>query len=222
MTKQSWAEVDHYYVDLLLGDDPVLDAARAASETAGLPSIAVSPVLGKMLSLLASTQGARRILEVGTLGGYSTIWLARALPSGGKLITLELAEKHADVARTNLERAGLDKLVEVRVGPALDTLATLADEHPEPFDLVFIDADKENYAEYFRWALRLTQPGALIIIDNVVHAGAVLDQGNTDPRIEGTRRLAELVAASPTVSATVVQTVGVKGHDGFLLARVDG
>jgi predicted O-methyltransferase YrrM len=220
MAEQTWTAVDEYYADRLLGDDPVLSAALAASDEAGLPPIAVTPALGRMLNLVTAAIGARRVLEVGTLGGYSTIWLARALPPDGRLITLEREPGHAEVARANLERAGLASVAQVRVGAALDGLVALADEHPEPFDLVFIDADKGNNARYFEWAVRLARPGALIVVDNVVRGGAVLEAGSDDPAVVGTRALAEAVAADERVEATVLQTVGAKGHDGFLLARV--
>ncbi|MEV7782067.1 O-methyltransferase [Kitasatospora sp. NPDC088351] len=220
MTQQTWNAVDAYFAERLVGDDPVLDAAVAAADEAGLPHIAVAPNQGKLLHLLALTQGARRILEVGTLGGYSAIWLGRALPADGTLITLEIDPKHAGVARGNLARAGLDKVAEVRLGPAADSLAALVADGAEPFDLVFIDADKRGNPEYFAWALKLTRPGSLIIVDNVVRGGAVADAASTDPSVVGTRRLHDLIAAEPRVSGTSVQTVGGKGYDGFTLVRV--
>jgi predicted O-methyltransferase YrrM len=216
MDSQTWQAVDRYFAGQLLDPDPVLDAAQEANERAGLPPIDVSPAEGKLLHLLARTVGARRILEVGTLGGYSTIWLARALPSDGQLVTCEINPAHAEVARANLARAGLDGRVDVRVGPAIDTLPTL----DGPFDLAFIDADKQSNAEYFRHALRLSRPGTLIVVDNVVRAGRVADAGNTDPAVVGTRAVAELVGQEPRVDATVIQTVGGKGYDGFMLAVV--
>ena len=218
MTQSQWDAVDGYYSGLLVGPDAALDAALEASDAAGLPAIAVAPTQGKLLHLIARTRGARRILEIGTLGGYSTIWLARALPADGRLITLEYEEKHAEVARANLARAGLADKVEVRVGPALDTLPTLTG----PFDLFFIDADKPNNPDYFRWALRLSRPGSVIIVDNVVRGGRVADPDSTDPAVIGTRRLAELLAAEPSVDATMIQTVGSKGYDGFAMALVTG
>jgi predicted O-methyltransferase YrrM len=218
MNQQTWDAVDGYYGDLLIGPDADLDAALAASDAARLPQIAVSPTQGKLLNMIARLRGARRILEIGTLGGYSTIWLARALPADGRLVTLEYAAKHADVARANLERAGLGDRVDVLVGPALDTLPTLED----PFDLVFIDADKPNNPGYFQHALRLTRPGSVIIVDNVVREGRVADAASTDPGVLGTRALADLLAAEPTVDATMIQTVGAKGYDGFALALVTG
>ncbi len=218
MTQQQWDAVDDYFTDLLVGQDPALEAALDTSDAAGLPRIAVAPAQGKLLHLLARMQGARRILEIGTLGGYSTIWLARALPPDGRLVTLEYAEKHAEVARANIARAGLADRVEVHVGPALDTLPSLQG----PFDLVFIDADKPNNPDYLRWSLRLTRPGSVIVVDNVVRGGRVADPGSSDPSVVGTRTLAQMLAAEPTVDATAVQTVGGKGYDGFALALVTG
>jgi len=211
-----WDEVDRYISDTLVQPDAALAAALEASDAGGLPAISVSPAHGKLLSLLARTLGAKRILEIGTLGGYSAIWLARGLAPGGRLITLEALEKHAAVARANLERAGLSDRVEIRVGKALDTLPKL----DGPFDLTFIDADKQNNAEYFRWALKLSRPGSLIIVDNVVRDGAVIDAASRDAAVQGVRRLYELIAAEPRVAATAVQTVGVKGYDGFAIALV--
>ena len=222
MSQQRWDAVDAYFSDRLIGHDPVLEDALAAADAAGLPHIAVSPTQGKLLHLLALTQGARRILEVGTLGGYSAIWLARALPADGTLITLEIDPAHAAVARANLTRAGLDKVVDVRVGRAADSLAELEQAGAEPFDLVFVDADKAGNPDYFASAVRLTRPGSLIIVDNVVRGGAVADADSTDPSVVGTRRLHDVIAAEPRVSATSVQTVGTKGYDGFTLARVQG
>ncbi|MEV8591679.1 O-methyltransferase [Streptomyces sp. NPDC052012] len=215
-----WHEVDDYFTAHLAPGDEVLDAALRDSEAAGLPSIAVAPNQGKLLQLLAQVQGARHILEIGTLGGYSTIWLGRALPPDGRLITLEYDPRHAEVAARNLARAGLDKLVEVRVGAALESLPRLADENPPPFDLVFIDADKANNAHYVEWALKLTSTGSLIVLDNVVRGGRVADPDNTDPDVAGTRAALELIGSHPRLSGTAVQTVGAKGHDGFALARV--
>ena len=216
MTQELWDAVDGYFSGLLVGDDAALDAALEASDAAGLPQIAVSANQGKLLHLIARTRGARRILEVGTLGGYSTIWLARALPPDGELVTLEYDPKHAEVARANLARAGLAEVAQVLEGAALDTLPTLEG----PFDLVFIDADKPNNPGYFRWALRLTRPGSVIIVDNVVRGGRVADPASTDPAVVGTRELAALMAAEPTVDATMIQTVGAKGYDGFAFALV--
>ncbi|MET7359769.1 O-methyltransferase [Streptomyces sp. NPDC005562] len=223
MNPQQWTTVDAYFTDLLAPADDTLAAALRDSDTAGLPQINVAPNQGKLLHLLAQIQGARRILEIGTLGGYSTIWLARALPADGRLVTLEYSPEHADVARANLARAGFDKTAEVRVGPALDSLTELGAEHaanPEPFDFVFIDADKANNAHYLEWSLKLTRPGSLIVLDNVVRGGAVAYGSSTDPAVRGTRAALELMAEHPRLSATAVQTVGTKGYDGFALARV--
>ena len=213
-------EVDSYLEDVLSLRDDGVDAALRASDEGGLPSIAVSPPLGKLLNVLARATGARRILEIGTLGGYSAIWLARALPGGGCLVTLEIDDHHAQVARRNLERAGLASVAEVVVGPATDTLARLAAEGAEPFDLVFIDADKEGYPAYLEGALRLSRPGTLMIADNVVRGGQIADPANTDSRVRGVRTFIEMLAAEPRVSATVIQTVGVKGYDGLAVAVV--
>lgn len=221
MTQELWDEVDRFIADQLGSlDNAALSAAQEASAAAGLPPIAVSAPQGKMLELLAASIGARTVLEVGTLGGYSTIWLGRALPAGGRLITLEIDPAHVEVARGNVARAGLADVVDVRLGAAMDSLPQLAAEGAGPFDLTFIDADKQHNADYFTWAVRLSRPGSLIVVDNVVRAGAVLDAAGDDPVVAGTRRLYAAVAAEPAVSATVIQTVGSKGHDGFLLARV--
>ena len=221
-TEQTWEAVDDYLSDLLGTDDDALKHALEASTKAGLPEIQVSANQGKLLHLLARMQGARRILELGTLGGYSTIWLARALPADGRLITLEYEAKHAEVARANFMRAGVDKLVDVRVGTALETLPQLEKEGCGPFDLIFIDADKENYAGYFEWSLRLARRGTVIIADNVVRTGAVIEPNSTDLRVQGVRRFLDLVAVEPRVSATAIQTVGSKGYDGFAVALVTG
>jgi predicted O-methyltransferase YrrM len=220
MTKELWTAVDRYLMAHLVPPDAALDAALATSATAGLPEIAVSPNHGKLLHLLAKIQGARKILEIGTLGGYSTIWLARALAPGGHLITLENDPRHADVARANLGNAGLGRLVQVRVGAALDTLPQLVAEGRGPFDLFFIDADKVNTPSYFTWALTLSRPGSLIIVDNVVRDGAVADASSTDQAVQGMRQFFERVRSEPRVEATAIQTVGVKGYDGLALLRV--
>ena len=222
MPQTLWTAIDDYIVDTLSPSDPALDQALADSRAAGLPAINVAPNQGKFLQLLARMIGARRVLEVGTLGGYSTIWLARALPADGRLVTLEYSPAHAEVARGNLARAGLSDIAQVRVGAALDSLPVLAAENPEPFDLAFIDADKENNPHYFTWALKLVRPGGLIIVDNVVRAGSVIDAQSRDPNVLGVRRMYDLIAAEPRVSATAVQTVGSKGHDGFAIALVKG
>ncbi|MFE5886568.1 O-methyltransferase [Streptomyces hydrogenans] len=220
MTNPQWNDVDAYVTDLLVPADEALTAALADSAAAGLPEIAVAPNQGKFLHLLARVQGARRILEIGTLGGYSTIWLARALPADGRLITLEYDPRHAEVARGNLARAGLADRVEVRTGPALDTLPLLEKEGAGPFDLVFVDADKANNPHYVSWALKLSRPGTLVVVDNVVRGGRVAAPDPSDPAITGTRAMFELVANEPRLDATALQTVGAKGHDGLLIARV--
>ena len=220
MSQEQWTAVDRYITDTLLSPDAALEAALKTSVDAGLPSINVTPNQGKLLQLLAQAQGARNILEVGTLGGYSTIWLARALPPGGRLITLEFEPKHEEVARANIARAGLSDVVELRVGPALEMLPQLAAERRGPFDFIFIDADKANYPGYFTWALKLSRRGTLIVADNVVRKGAVIDADSKDPLVQGVRRFHELVAAEPRVSATAIQTVGDKGYDGFTLMLV--
>lgn len=220
MTQDQWTAVDGYINDLLLPSDPALEAALEASAAAGLPAINISPSQGKLLFLLARTQGARTILEIGTLGGYSAIWLARALPADGRLVTLEADAKHAEVARANVARAGLADAVEVRVGQALDTLPQLAAEGCGPFDLIFIDADKASIPEYFQWALKLSRCGSLIVVDNVVRGGAVVDATSDSPAVQGVRRFLDLVAAEPRVSATALQTVGYKGYDGFAIVLV--
>jgi predicted O-methyltransferase YrrM len=220
MTEATWSAVDRYIADKLLAPDAALAAALESSEAAGLPAINVSPPQGKMLMMLAGLHGARSILEIGTLGGYSTIWLARALPPGGRVVTLEVDPKHAKVAVANVARAGLAPVVDVRVGAALDTLPRLEAEGRGPFDFFFIDADKPNNPNYFAWALKLSRKGSVIVVDNVVREGAVADSKNSDPRVQGTRRLFDMLAAEPRVSATAIQTVGSKGYDGFALAIV--
>ena len=222
MTQQEWNEVDAYFTGKLAPPDAVLDAALRSSAAAGLPAIAVAPNQGKMLQLFARMVGAKRILEIGTLGGYSTIWMASALPLDGKLITLEVEKRHADVAAANVARAGLEKKVEIRVGRALDSLPKLLAEKAGPFDLVFIDADKPASADYFEWALKLSRRGTLIVVDNVVRNGAVSDAGSKDSSVIGTRKLFDLMELDPRVSATAVQTVGSKGYDGFAMALVVG
>jgi predicted O-methyltransferase YrrM len=217
-TDKLWTAIDDYIGRHLIGKDEALDAALAGSAAAGLPPINVAPNQGKLLMMLAQMIGARRILEIGTLGGYSTIWLARGLVPGGRLITLELDPRCAEVARTNLDRAGLGDVVEIRVGQALDTLPSLVSE--APFDLIFIDADKPRTPDYFIWAMKLAREGALIVVDNVVREGAILDADSDDPHIQGTRRFYELVAAEPRVSGTALQTTGSKGHDGIAILRV--
>jgi predicted O-methyltransferase YrrM len=221
MSTETWAEVDRYVSQRLISPDDDLDAALKASEAAGLPPIAVSAPQGKLLHLTARSIRAQRILEIGTLGGYSTIWLARALPEGGRLVTLELEERHANVARANLDRAGVGDRVEIRIGPALESLPALAEDHLEPFDLVFIDADKENISAYFDWSVRLTRHGGVIITDNVVRDGGLVDPGSPDPRVVGVRAFHDLLATRSDVDATTIQTVGAKGYDGYTLAVVN-
>ena len=220
MTEKLWSEVDEYIVKMLVPSDPALDSALRSSDEAGLPAINVAPNQGKLLSLLASIQGARYVLEIGTLGGYSSIWLARALPADGRLVTLERDPKHAEVAHRNIQRAGLEAKVDIRVGAALDTLPALAREGLPPFDFTFIDADKQSIPEYFTWALKLSRAGSVIVVDNVVRHGTVIDAASSDPNVQGVRRLNALLAETPGVSATAIQTVGSKGHDGFTLIRV--
>jgi predicted O-methyltransferase YrrM len=221
MTQDRWSAVDEYLCDKLVPADEVLESALRASAEAGLPPISVSPAQGKLLHLLARGQGARRILEIGTLGGYSAIWLARALPPGGHLVTLEADTRHAEVARENLALAGLADLTEVRVGRAQETLPHLISAGAGPFDLIFIDADKLGYPDYLRWSLDLARPGTVIIADNVVRGGAVADAASDDPNVQGVRRFIDALAAEPRVSATAIQTVGTKGYDGFVIAVVE-
>jgi predicted O-methyltransferase YrrM len=220
MSQEQWSAVDHYFADLLVPSDTVLEAALKASDDAGLPRISVSPTQGKLLMLLAQIQGARNILEIGTLGGYSSIWLARALPQGGRLITLEADPKHAEVASANIARAGLSDVVEVRLGRALETLPQLEADGRGPFDFFFIDADKPSNPDYLAWALKLSRPGSVIVVDNVVRGGSVIDSDGNDPSLLGVRRFSEMLATEPRLSATTVQTVGVKGYDGFAIAFV--
>jgi predicted O-methyltransferase YrrM len=215
MDQDAFTRVDEYLVEALLDRDEILDQALSDARTAGLPMINVAPNQGKLLQMLAETIGARRILEIGTLGGYSAIWLARALPPDGQLVTLEYEPKHAEVARRNIERAGLADRVEIHVGAALETLPALRG----PFDFIFVDADKPSNPDYFDWALKLSRPGSLIVVDNVVRAGAIANPKG-DASVRGTRRMHEMIAAEPRVTATAVQTVGSKGWDGFCLIRV--
>lgn len=222
MEKQLWTDVDQYIADKLVPADPVLDAALAASQAAGLPSIAVSPAQGKLLMLLAMIAGASKILEIGTLGGYSTIWLARALPANGRLITLEFSPKHAEVARANIARAGYSGVVDVRVGDARATIEQLAAQGSGPFDLFFIDADKRSIPHYLEWSLKMAHRGSVIIVDNVIRDGALIDAHNEDPNVLGVRRMHEMLATERRLSATTLQTVGSKGYDGFTLALVVG
>ncbi len=220
MNRNLWRAVDAYVTETIVAPDPALEAALAANAAAGLPSIDVSAPQGKLIHLLARMMGARKALEIGTLGGYSTIWLASALPDRGRLISLERSARHAEVARRNIARAGLGAKVEVRTGPALETLPKIEAEGLGPFDFVFIDADKENNPAYLEWALRLSRPGTAIVVDNVVRDGEVAETRSTDSDVVGVRRMFEMIAREPRLSATAIQTVGAKGWDGFALAVV--
>jgi len=216
-----WKKVDAFFTDALIPADSALDAALAANRKAELPAIDVTPLQGKFLELMIRATGARRVLEIGTLGGYSTIWIARAVGVEGKVITLELVKRHAEIAQRNLDNAGLADRVELRVGPASEWLAALVAEGSGPFDFIFIDADKAGYPDYIQWSLKLSRPGTVIVADNVVRDGKVIDPDNPDPNIQGVRRFTELVAKEPRLSTTVLQTVGAKGYDGFAIAVVE-
>jgi predicted O-methyltransferase YrrM len=218
--EKTWDAVDEYFAEALLGDDPVLEAVLKASREGGLPDIAVAPNQGALLNVLARSIGASRILEVGTLGGYSTIWMARAVPKDGKVITLEVSPKHAMVAKANFARAGLADVIELQLGRGVNLMAALAAENAPPFDLVFIDADKPSNTDYFEWALKLTRKGSLIIIDNVVRGGGVAEPDSTDASVKGVQRLVDRLKGEKRVVATAVQTVGVKGYDGFIICTV--
>jgi len=220
MTLDRWTEVDQYFTQKLLPADGVLESALETSMDAGLPAISVSPTQGRFLQLLAQIAGARSILEIGTLGGYSTIWLARGLSAGGRIITLEVDSRHAEVAAINIARAGLQDIVEIRVGNALEILPQLAAARSGPFDLIFIDADKQNIPTYFEWSLRLSRPGSVIVVDNVVRDGAVIDSESSDASVQGVRRFIDSLGAESRASGTVIQTVGVKGYDGFAILLV--
>jgi predicted O-methyltransferase YrrM len=220
MSQETWIDVDAYVATRLAKHDEALSGALAASSAAGLPEIAVSALQGQMLHVLAKSVGALEVLEIGTLGGYSTIWLARALPDGGRVVTLELEPHHAEVARANLQKAGVAEVVDIRVGMAIETLPLLEQEGAGPFDFVFIDADKPSGSDYFQWALRLTRPGSLIVVDNVVRNGELANATSEDEKVLGCRRLVEMLEHEPRVTSTVVQTVGTKGYDGFALAVV--
>ena len=216
----NWTHVDRYFNDRLLEEDPVLKSTLESNAQAQLPAIDVSPSQGKLLYLLARLQSAKRILEIGTLGGYSTIWLARALAPDGKVTTLELEKKHAAIAQTNIDRAGLSNQVEIIVGKAVDSLKALEQSGKGPFDFIFIDADKESLPAYFSWALRLSRTGSVILVDNVVRGGAVLDENSEDESVRGVQQMVEILSSRSGVEATAVQTVGAKGHDGFIIAYV--
>jgi predicted O-methyltransferase YrrM len=221
MSATLWERVDRYLAETLVQEDEVLRAAVAASDAAGLPAIQVTATQGRLLELFARMLGARTILEIGTLGGYSTIWLARGLASGGRVVTLERDPKHAEVARRNFARAGLASAIELREGAALDLLPLLETERAGPFDLIFVDADKPSLPEYFAWSLRLSRPGTLILVDNVVREGEVANEGSEDASVQGVRRMNERIAAEPRVCATVMQTVGAKGYDGLAFVLVE-
>jgi predicted O-methyltransferase YrrM len=218
--KRIWKRVDQYFADALIASSDGFDAALDSNRKADLPAIDVTPLQGKFLEILVRATGTRRVLEIGTLGGYSTLWLARALPDDGVVVTLELEPRHAEIAKRNLEAAGLAKRVELKIGPASETLAALVQEHSAPFDFIFIDADKAAYPEYLQLSLQLSHPGTLIVADNVVRDGKVIDPENPDPNIRGVRRLTEMIAAEPRLSATALQTVAGKGYDGFVIAVV--
>ena len=220
MSADQWTAVDRYFTDTLIPPDPVLDEVLRSSAAAGLPPISVTPNQGKLLMLLAAACGANRVLEIGTLGGYSTIWLARALPTFGRVITLEADPRCAQVASENFSRAGLSSVIRLRLGRAFDTLPVLAAERPAPFDLIFIDADKASTPEYFAWAIHLSRPGTLIVTDNVVREGELVNAASQDPSVRGMRRFFEMLATETRVAATALQTVGAKGYDGFAIARV--
>jgi predicted O-methyltransferase YrrM len=220
MIQETWTAIDEYFKDRLIGIDDALDAALTNSEMSGLPAINVSPNQGKFLHLLAKIQGAKSILEIGTLGAYSTIWLARALPAGGQLVSLEADQKHADVAQQNVEHAGLADCVEIIQGPALDNLPNLINDKRAPFDFVFIDADKQNNPAYVNWALNMTRPGSIIIVDNVVRGGTLAEDHNDDAAVQGARSLFDLIENEPKLDATALQTVGIKGYDGLVIALV--
>jgi predicted O-methyltransferase YrrM len=222
MDADAWRAVDDYFSETLVRSDDVLASALTASAEAGLPPIQVSAPQGKLLMLLARMLGAKRILEVGTLGGYSTIWLARGLAAGGRLTTLEIDPTHARIARANLDRADFADTVDVRLGRGLDTLPQLEAEGSGPFDLTFIDADKPSNPDYFQWALRMSRPGSVIVVDNVVRGGKVADAASDDAAVRGVRALMDLIASEPRVDATAIQTVGSKSYDGFALAVVRG
>jgi predicted O-methyltransferase YrrM len=222
MTQETWTAVDNYVSEMLVQPDAALDSALEASADAGLPQMAVAPNQGKLLMLLARSINARNVLELGTLGGYSTIWLARALPKDGRVVTLEAIPRHAEVARANFERAGLASMIDLRLGKALDLLPKLVAEKPAPFDFIFIDADKENIPDYFTWSLKLARKGSMIVVDNVIRDGAIIDANNRNHNVRGVRRFNEMLKEEMRVSATSIQTVGVKGYDGFTLALVTG
>jgi predicted O-methyltransferase YrrM len=218
--KDTWTEVDHYFSNAFIKSDRALTAALKANRKAELPAIDVTPLQGRFLEILVRITGARRVLEIGTLGGYSTIWLARGVPASGLVVTLELEPKHASIAQKNIERAGLAGRVDLHIGPASESLSQLVANSADPFDFIFIDADKAGYPDYLRWSLKLSHPGTLIVADNVVRDGKVIDPKSADPNIKGVRSFAKLLAAEPRLTTTVLQTVGGKGYDGFAMAVV--
>jgi predicted O-methyltransferase YrrM len=220
--QETWAAVDRYFGDRLAPHDEALAACMEINREAGLPSIDVPSLLGKFLDLLVRISGACNVLEIGTLGGYSTIWLARALPAGGRVVTLEIDPHHAEIARRNLERAGVLDRVEITVGPAIEAMSALDEGAAPPFDMIFIDADKKSIPDYLEWSIKLSRPGTVIIVDNVVRDGKVLDPESSDPDIQGVRGMTELMATNPRLSATAIQTVGGRGYDGFAIAIVRG
>ena len=221
MTSKTWTAVDDYIVSSLFQEDPVLDAVLKANRDQGLPAIDVSAAQGKLLSLLVRIRGAKKVLEVGTLGGYSTIWMARGLPADGKVVTLELEPHHAKVARSNFERAGVSGKVDLRIGPALQSLAALVSENADPFDLIFIDADKPNNPNYLDWAMKLSRPGTVIVCDNVIRDGAVVKKNSGDVNVEGARAAFSFIGGEKRLDGTAIQTVGAKGYDGFAIAIVE-
>ncbi|MDX8455702.1 O-methyltransferase [Mesorhizobium sp. VK9D] len=221
MSSKTWTAVDEYIVSSLFEADPVLDATLAANRDQGLPAIDVSAAQGKLLSLLVRIRGAKKVLEVGTLGGYSTIWMARGLPADGKVVTLELDPHHAEVARSNFERAGVSEKIDLRVGPALQSLAALGNENAGPFDLIFIDADKPNNPNYLAWAMKLSRSGTVIVCDNVIRDGAVLKEDGRDAFVEGARAAFSFIGSDKRLDGTAIQTVGAKGYDGFAIALVE-
>ncbi|HEY2470349.1 MAG TPA: O-methyltransferase [Terracidiphilus sp.] len=219
-SKDTWANVDRYFSDALVKPNRILDSALKANRRAQLPAIDVTPLQGRFLEILVRAVGARRVLEIGTLGGYSTLWLARALPDNGHIVTLEVEAKHASIAQRNIDKAHLSNRVDLRIAPAAETLAALVAESASPFDMIFIDADKAGYPDYLKYSLKLSRPGTLIVADNVVRDGKVIDSRNADPNIRGVRRFTKLIAAERRLSTTVLQTVGGKGYDGFAIAIV--
>jgi predicted O-methyltransferase YrrM len=219
-TNEIWKQVDEYFADALIAPGDGFDGALDANRKADLPAIDVTPLQGKFLEILIRATGSKRVLEIGTLGGYSTLWLARALPDDGVVVTLELEPHRAQIAKQNLEAAGFADRVDLRIGPAAASLAALLQKHAEPFDFIFIDADKASYPDYLQWSLKLSRPGTLIVADNVVRDGKVIDPENPDPNIRGVRRFTEMVSAEPRLRATALQTVAGKGYDGFIIAVV--